>query len=324
MARSGDSGPGRGAARAVEPEPVAPSGVASSIAAAPLTRARPESMSTFSQMLSHPVATTPQGAVARTTVPHGWLQGKAAFGGLQGALGLRAMRAAVGDALALRALQMTFVSAVVEGEARAEAQVLRRGRAVTHAQCRLFAGDAVAAVLVGLFGASRESAARMPMPMPEDVAPVGRLQDAPFLPERMPGFLAHYRQRWAGGSLPYSRTPPQPSRLWAQLREAAPDDGSAASPMLAEPAIREASLVALADMPASPVLSVFDRRVPGASLTWLLEFFVDPRGFDPSGWVLMQTECRFAAEGYTSQTARLWDGTGRAIGTSHQTTAVFD
>jgi acyl-CoA thioesterase len=68
---------------------------------------------------------------------------------------------------------------------------------------------------------------------------------------------------------------------------------------------------------------MFDTRVPGASLTWLLEFFTDPREFDPSGWLMMRTECRFAADGYTSQTAGMWDGAGRAIGTSHQTTAVF-
>ena len=66
---------------------------------------------------------------------------------LQGALGLLAMRAAVGDALPLRALQMTFVSAVDVGPASAHAEVLRRGRAMTHAQCRLMSGERVAALL---------------------------------------------------------------------------------------------------------------------------------------------------------------------------------
>jgi acyl-CoA thioesterase len=286
-------------------------------------RACHDDMHPFSEIASRPTLVTPQGAVAQAHIPHGWLQGKAAFGGLQGALGLLAMRAAVGDALPLRALQMTFVSAVDVGPASAHAEVLRRGRAMTHAQCRLMSGERVAALLVGLFGASRDSRALLPMPPPADAIPFGRLKDAPFLPERMPGFLSQYRQRWAAGSPPFTGTPPRPTTMWAQLREAAPDDGSAAPAALALPAVREANLVALADMPPSPVLSMFDTRVPGASLTWLLEFFTDPREFDPSGWLMMRTECRFAADGYTSQTAGMWDGAGRAIGTSHQTTAVF-
>jgi acyl-CoA thioesterase len=89
------------------------------------------------------------------------------------------------------------------------------------------------------------------------------------------------------------------------------------------PLLREASLVALSDLPPSPVLSMLERSAPGASLTWLLEFALDPRGFDPATWVMLQTESRYADEGYSSQTARLWDIDGRAVGVSHQTTAIF-
>ena len=62
---------------------------------------------------------------------------------------------------------------------------------------------------------------------------------------------------------------------------------------------------------------------PGASLTWLLEWLADPRDADPQDWTLLQTETRHAAQGYTSQTARLWSAQGRPLGVSHQTTAVF-
>jgi acyl-CoA thioesterase len=280
----------------------------------------------FSDIASTPVLrpTEPDAgpAVLHAEITEGWTQGKAAFGGLQGALGLIAMRAAVGDALPLRALQMTFVASVDPGPARAEATRVRAGRAVTHAQCTLYSGDRVAGLLVGLFGSSRASQACLDMPMPADVKPYRDAQDVPFMPERMPGFLRFYRQRWVGGARPYSSTAPKPARMWAQLREASPDEGEA-SALLAAPGVREANVVALADLPPAPVLSMLDSRKPGASLTWLLEFFVDVRDVDPADWLLLETETRHAADGYTSQTARIWDERGRAIGVSHQTTAIF-
>jgi acyl-CoA hydrolase len=200
---------------------------------------------------------------------------------------------------------------------------VRAGRAVTHAQCTLYSGDRVAGLLVGLFGASRASQARLDMPMPADVKPYRDAQDVPFMPERMPGFLRAYRQRWVGGARPYSATPPKPARMWAQLREASPDEGEAPA-ALGAPGVREANVVALADMPPSPVMSTLTRRAPGASLTWLLELLADPRTVDPRAWLLLHTETRHAAEGYTSQTARVWDADGRPVAVSHQTTAIFD
>jgi len=283
-------------------------------------------MQNFSTIAATPATPLPDGAVLDVDVTADWLQGRVAFGGLQGALGALAMRAAVGDALPLRALQMTFVSAVDPGPARAEATLLRRGRAVVHAQCRIVSGGRTAGVLVGLYGAPRTgSKARVDMPMPETVRRFEALRDAPFLEGVMPGFLSHYRMRWAGGTRLYSGEPPKPAEVWAPRREAGPDDGSAPpAALLGSIAAREASLVAMADLPPSPALSMLTERAPGASLTWLLEPLADARAFDPRGWSLLRTETRHAADGYTSQTARLWDASGRPLAVSHQTTAIFD
>jgi acyl-CoA thioesterase len=246
-----------------------------------------------------------------------WLHGRASFGGIQGAFGAVAMRAVVGDALPLRALQVTFVMAVGEGPAHAEASLIRQGRAVTHAQCRLFSNGRLAATMVGLYGAARESRAQIDMLMPDDIKPVDAIANAPFVPGKMPDFLRHFDQRWAGGTRLYSATAPKPSRMWARLH-AGEEQGPLAAATLAE-----ASLTAIADLPPPPALSMLDGFAPGASLTWLLEFAVDPRTVDPATWLLMQTEARYAGEGYSSQTARIWDSTGRAIAVSHQTTALF-
>lgn len=286
------------------------------------------SMQTFSTIVSRPARVDGDRATFVADVTPDWLQGRVAFGGLQGAFAALAMRAAVGPALPLRALQMTFVASVDPGEARAEALVLRRGRAITHVQCTLHSGGRPAAVVVGMYGASRDSKALADMPMPELRMP-DALREAPYLPERMPGFLQHYRQRWAGGAIPYSGSPMKPSSMWARLREPAagddPDPENAPPPAgLDAPHAREANVVALCDLPPSPVMATLTRRAPGASLTWLLELLADPREVDPRRWLMLHTETRHAAAGYTSQTARVWDDARRPVAVSHQTTAIFD
>lgn len=269
----------------------------------------------FSTLVSRPAqAAAPDSASFVADVTSDWLQGRVAFGGLQGAFAALAMRAAVGPELPLRALQMTFVAAVDPGEARAEATVLRRGRAITHVQCTLWSGGRPAAVAVGMYGASRDSKALADMPCPPLRGPDG-LDDAPYLPELMPGFLQHYVQRWAGGALPYSGSPMKPTSMWARLRETA---------VLDAPHAREAHVVAVSDLPPAPVMATLTQRAPGASLTWLLELLADPREIDPRTWLMLHTETRHAAAGYTSQTARIWDDARRPVAVSHQTTAIFD
>jgi len=284
-------------------------------------------MPSFVQLLEgafEPLGESPDSGQRFTvTMTDDWQQGRAAFGGIQGAIGALAMREVVGDAQVLRALQMTFVGPIGSGPVQADATLVRRGRNVTHAQCVLHSAGAVAGIIVGVYGAARASKAVLPMLMPDDIKPVDTLQDAPFMPGAMPQFLRHYIQRWAGGTRMFTSAPPKPARMWARLREAVEVDSAPVHEALGIPRMREANLVALADLPPSPVLSMLDRPAPGASLTWLLEFALDPRDFDPSQWVLLQTESRFAADGYNSQTARMWDQHGRAVGVSHQTTAIF-
>jgi acyl-coenzyme A thioesterase PaaI-like protein len=286
------------------------------------------SMQNFSTLVSREARADGERSVFVADVTPDWLQGRVAFGGVQGAFVAIAMRAAAGPALPLRALQMTFVASVDPGEVRAEAVVLRRGRAITHVQCTLLSAGRPAAIGVGLYGASRASRAVVDMTMPE-LRAAAELRESPYLPDRMPGFLQHYRQRWAGGSVPYSGSAPKPTAMWARLREATagddPGPGDAAAPAALDAAhVREANVIAICDLPASPAMAMLTQRAPGASLTWLLELLADPREVDPRAWLMLHTEARHAAAGYTSQTARVWDDARRPVAVSHQTTAIFD
>ena len=132
-------------------------------------------------------------------------------------------------------------------------------------------------------------------------------------------FLSCSRMR--SPSVPFSGAPLKPTSMWARLREATDGDdpGPGDAPLqaaLEAPRVREANLVAIADLPASPALATLTRRVPGTSLTWLLELLADPRELDPRTWLMLHTEAR--------QTARIWDEAERPVAVSHQTTAIFD
>jgi acyl-CoA thioesterase len=260
----------------------------------------------------------PGQAVLDTVITDDWLQGRSAYGGLQGALGVRAMRAVVDEGLPLRALQVTFIASVGAGPARVVAERVRQGRAVTHAQCRIESGGQTAALIIGLFGAARASRAALPLaPPPAGLKRPDALHDTPFLPEQMPPFLQHYRVRWAEGQRPFTASPPRTLGQWTTLRDPPPPEAAA------QAAFNELNLVAIADLPPTPVLSMLEARAPGASLTWLLECLVDPRDMDPAQWLLIRTDARAAGDGYASQTALIRDESDRGIAVSHQTVAVF-
>ena len=74
-------------------------------------------------------------------VPSDWLQGRTAFGGMQAAIAVRAMREALPAdvrSLPLRAAQTTFIGPVPgRVEIHAQAVVLRVGRSTCHSRCDL-------------------------------------------------------------------------------------------------------------------------------------------------------------------------------------------
>jgi acyl-CoA thioesterase len=275
----------------------------------------------FSTLMTAPVAQAADGqATVTIEVGEDWLQGRSAFGGLIGAAALRAMRPLAG-ALPLRSLQVTFVAPVDAGPLRAVATRLRQGRSVTHVQCRLEAGGGVAAVAVGLFGAPRASQARLALASP-DSPPRDTVAEASFRPGVTPPFLGHYRTHWVERGRFYSGEPPRPIAVWARLRE--PSQASQAQAPAPDAAmLNETGLVAIADLPPTPLLSMLTEPAAGASLTWLLECLVDPREVPIDDWVLMRIDPRAAAEGFVSQTGLVWDEAGRGLAVTHQTVAVF-
>jgi acyl-CoA thioesterase len=266
----------------------------------------------FSQVLAsiEPAA----GSSFAVTVPPDWLQGRTVFGGMQMALGLRAMRAVLplpAAAMPLRSAQMTFVGPLLGGAPiRMQAETLRTGKSTVHARCDLMHDDGkVASTVVGIFGGPRESQFVREMPRPDPGRSAEDASASVLGPPMSPAFLQHFDVRIARGARPYSGYPEPRSLIFARLRDR--ECGS------------EDALLALADVIPTPVLSMLTEPTPASSVNWMIEVLRDPAYLDLHDWVLIDTEVRAGTAGYLSQTSVLYGADGHAYSVSHQTVAVF-
>ena len=274
-------------------------------------------MATFGEVLD---ALRRDGDGWSIVIPRTWANGRTVFGGLQVALGVRAMRGALTDALGagngdvatlpLRSLQTTFVAPVAAGAPVAlRAEFLRAGRSATHARCDLLQDGKVACTTVAIFGAARPSRIVLDIPKPEVQADPETLRDMPYIPGITPEFLQQLQLRWGVGRLPYSGHDEPHSTIFARLR----DPGCNA----------EDALIALADSIPTPALSMLEKPAPATSINWMLELIGDPGLLDRNGWSLIGTDVRAGADGYLSQTSVLWGPGGHAFSVSHQSVAIF-
>ena len=244
---------------------------------------------------------------AEFAVSDDWLQGRSVFGGLQGAIGVAAMRTLVDRRVPLRTLQVGFIAPIPAGTVRAEARVLRTGKSATQVEARLVDGSDTLAVLTGVFGLARASQVQYLPRRPELTEtvsiPMPRAEGA------VPPFTQHFSARWLRGDLPFSGDPSRHSAVELALRDPGP--------------CSESHVLVLADFIPPVALSMLSRPTTGSSLTWMLELFGgDPALLPLSGW-RVDSEMVAAQDGYTSQSNRLWAPDGQLAALSRQSMVVF-
>jgi hypothetical protein len=248
---------------------------------------------------------TEDGGIA-VDVPDDWLQGRTVFGGLQAAIALRAMRALVADA-PLRTIQATFFAPVPAGTVHARARILRSGKNATHVEATLVDGDATLALLVGVFGASRESTVTfMPQQPPLQST---RAFDFAFIPGITPSFTRHFGVRWLRGQPPYTGDTQTSHVLEVSLRDAGP--------------ATEAHVLAIADFIPPIPLSMLKKPAPGATMTWMLEMLADRVDHLPLERWRVDATLAFARDGYIGQSVMLWGPGGETVAMSRQSMVVF-
>lgn len=247
----------------------------------------------------------------QAVVGEDWLQGRSAFGGLQAALALRAMRELVQADMPLRSLQTTFVAPVPSGPVTIRAQILREGRSATQIEASLCDGERTLCRLVGVFGSARPSALNF---QPEQPSVEGAVEskmsrELRYVEGQMPAFTQHFRARWLRGDLPFTGGQQRDSVLQISLRdEGVPD---------------ETHVLAFADFIPPIALSMFDKPTPGSSLTWMIELLRDR--YDDLGLDDWRVDAQLIAarDGYTNQSLMLWGPRGEPVALSRQSMVVF-
>jgi len=248
----------------------------------------------------------------RAHLPEDWAQGRSTFGGLVVALGLRAMRRQLPDDRRARSLLVSFVGPVEPARARFAVDRLRAGGAVTHLRATVIQRDELRCVVLGCFGAARDSALTLPGdPRPEVSGPEG-LAEMPFIAGVVPSFTRHFAFRFAIGAPPFAGSTQREMGGWCRLLQ----DGTST---------REERIAALVDAWPTPALPMLTTPAPASSLTWALDFVDSGHdlGSSADGWWLFMARAEAAAAGYVQSRGALWTPTGCLAALSRQSSAVF-
>ncbi|HEY1077026.1 MAG TPA: thioesterase family protein [Fontimonas sp.] len=237
-----------------------------------------------------------------------WLQGRTAFGGLQTALAVQALRRLIGDAAPLRVAQTTFMAPVPGGLAQLQPRVLRVGKSATHAECRIVLDGQVLCLVVAVFGAARESSIRIAPPYPHKLS-AEQARELRYVPGITPAFTQHFSMRWAEGGFPFSGASEAQTSIHVAHRD--------------PQTLGEEHVIALADTVPSPGLSLLKKPSMASSMTWTLELLDQQTDFPHDAHWRMDTEVTAAASGYMAQSASLWNPAGTLAALSRQSVVVF-
>ena len=239
--------------------------------------------------------------------PDDWAQGRTAFGGVQAAAALTALRSRVPDR-PLRSASVQFIGP--SGSAvRAAVDVLREGRSVTHTRCDFVGDDGVVTTLNAAFGDSRRSVV--------DVRPRRELpaRDAalvmPYLPGITPAFTQHVELRWSEGGLPFTGSPTRHHAGWCRHRT--------------EPGAADGALLGLLDAWPAPALQAFRGPAPASTVAWSAQLVATPPTVTVDDWFFLEAKVlAAAADGFATIRAEMWSAEGALVAHMEQLVAVFD
>lgn len=248
------------------------------------------------------------------TIPVGWGQGRATYGGLVAGLLCSRLIAALGDVgqeRMLRSATISFIGAVAVGDVTLKTEVFRSGKSVTQAEARLIQNGEVLAVLLASLGSGREStinvATRHTAPdfkTPDDISAF------PYIEGVMPEFFQQTDLRWAKGRTPFTASEKPDFGGWMRWRDSFSS-------------MTTAHLFALIDAWPPSVLSMFKAPAPASTLCWTVEFLAEPIGKNSDSWWQYEVVTDKAESGYGHAEAHIWDDNGKLVAISRQTVTVF-
>ncbi|GAC1369662.1 MAG: thioesterase family protein [Aquirhabdus sp.] len=248
------------------------------------------------------------------TIPVGWGQGRATYGGLVAGLLCSRLIAALGDVgqeRMLRSATVSFIGAVAVGDVTMKTEVFRSGKSVTQAEARLIQNGEVLAVLLASFGSGRASAVKVPT---RRIAPDFKKPDDipsfPYLEGIMPEFFQQTDLRWAKGGTPFSGSEKPDFGGWMRWRDTFSS-------------MTTAHLFALIDAWPPSILPMLKVVAPASTLCWTVEFLAESVGKNSDSWWQYEVTTDSAKSGYGHAEAHIWDDNGNLVAISRQTVTVF-
>jgi len=245
------------------------------------------------------------------TVPSSWMQGRTSFGGIAAAVGFRALRLVEGEGRAPRSVHTSFFAPLRAEPARVTAEVIRRGRFLTHARAEIRQEGALRTQVTATFADDRDSGVIVEAPVaPERPDPEG-LVDLPYIEGTTPAFVRHFALRFTDGAVPFSGA--SEARLGGYCRyrgDPGPDP--------------HVALLGLLDVWPSPLVALFERPAPASSVTWTTNFVDVPDVIDPQAWWWYASEAVAAGDGYATMRGMLYGSERGLVATVEQLVALFD
>ena len=248
------------------------------------------------------------------TIPEGWGQGRATYGGLIASLLLSRLMSALGDQSkdrVLRSATISFIGAVTMGEVEFATEIFRSGKSVTQASARLLQNGEVTAILLASFGAARTSVIHVES---KHIAPKFRTPDestkVPHIPGLTPEFFQQTDLRLAHGDLPFSGSDNPDFGGWMRWNDSFPK-------------VTMVHLLGLIDAWPPSVFPMFKGPSFGSTLCWTVEFLSHSFEQSSENWWQYQVRTDAANSGYAHAEAHIWDDGGKLIAISRQTVTVF-
>ncbi len=231
----------------------------------------------------------------------GWMQGRTVYGGASSFIAFTAARRTFPDLPPLRAAQIGFIGPVAE-DMEAQVTLLRTGKSVSHVETSLYCAGTLAHRATWLFGRARaangvRAADRLTeFGPPEAFATIGWSPD-------MPEFVQGMEIRRA--------TPPDGIgfRRWIRLRDRGGIDP-------------HAELIAIGDALPPGSMRAMERRGPISSINWSLTVLGETIT-TRDGWWLLESASNHMADGFSSETLRMWNTDGTEVMRGLQSVAIF-
>ncbi|MFM2372601.1 MAG: hypothetical protein RIS85_2323 [Pseudomonadota bacterium] len=233
----------------------------------------------------------------------GWLQGRTMYGGASSFLAYAAARKALPDLPPLRSAQIGFV-APVGPDVDITVSVLRTGKSVTQVQTDLYSGGALAHRGLWLFGSARPSNGTVDAPNAEGFLPVEEME-----PLDAPEGLHFVRNLEIRRAEPKGGMAKGKVRRWVQLK-----DRDGLDPM--------GELVLLGDALPPGSIRAMERQGPISSINWTFTLLGDSP-VTRDGWWLLETSSNHMAQGFSSETLRMWNADGVEVMRGLQSVAIF-